>query len=77
MFIGDFIYDDQPLTWGRNAENYARKYREVWSQPSIQRFAKKVPIFHMIDDHGKSFSLEKEEENRLNEGKIIKDNEQL
>lgn len=51
LFLGDFIYVDVPQRLGKDAENYRREYRQVYSSPSWPAVSRNLPWIHVIDDH--------------------------
>ncbi|KAF2746073.1 Metallo-dependent phosphatase [Sporormia fimetaria CBS 119925] len=51
LFLGDFIYVDVPMRLGKEAEDYRKEYRQVYSSPSWPAVSKNLPWIHVIDDH--------------------------
>lgn len=51
MFLGDFIYIDVPHRFGKNIEDYRRKYRQVYASPDMKPAMKDLSWIHVIDDH--------------------------
>ncbi|KAF2871151.1 PhoD-like phosphatase-domain-containing protein [Massariosphaeria phaeospora] len=51
LFLGDFIYVDVPHRLGKDAEDYRREYRQVYSSPSWPAVGNDLPWIHVIDDH--------------------------
>ena len=51
LFLGDFIYADVPRWWGKEAEDYRRKYRQVYAAPEWQSVGQNLSWIHTLDDH--------------------------
>ncbi|KAL2884717.1 Alkaline phosphatase D [Ceratocystis lukuohia] len=51
LFLGDFIYIDVPLAFGKTREDYRRKYRQVYASPEWASVGQNLSWIHTLDDH--------------------------
>lgn len=51
LFLGDFIYSDVPRYWGKSAEDYRQKYRQVYASPDWNAVGQNLSWIHVLDDH--------------------------
>ena len=51
LFMGDFIYADVPKRFGTAAEDYRRKYRQVYASPDWPKVGQNLSWIHVLDDH--------------------------
>jgi alkaline phosphatase D len=51
LFLGDFIYVDVPKRFGSSAEDYRRKYRQVYASPDWPKVGQNLSWIHVLDDH--------------------------
>jgi alkaline phosphatase D len=51
LFLGDFIYIENPFDQGRDLGDYNKRYRRHLDDPSARKFLEKTPSFFMFDDH--------------------------
>jgi len=51
LFMGDFIYIDVPLRFGKTKEDYLQKYRQVYASPDWHPVSQNLSWIHVLDDH--------------------------
>jgi alkaline phosphatase D len=51
LFMGDFIYIDVPLRFGKSLEDYRQKYRQVYASPDWAPVGQNLSWIHVLDDH--------------------------
>ncbi|KKA25983.1 hypothetical protein TD95_002162 [Thielaviopsis punctulata] len=51
LFLGDFIYIDVPVVFGKTTEDYRRKYRQVYASPEWPSVGQNLSWIHTLDDH--------------------------
>lgn len=51
LFMGDFIYVDVPLRFGKSVEDYRQKYRQVYASPDWAPVGQNLSWIHVLDDH--------------------------
>ncbi|KAF2841237.1 hypothetical protein M501DRAFT_1000402 [Patellaria atrata CBS 101060] len=52
IFLGDFIYRDVPIRYGKdNAESFRKQYRQVYASPDWPAVTESLPWIHILDDH--------------------------
>lgn len=51
LFVGDFIYIENPIDQGRSVGVYTKRYRRHLADPLLGKFLSTTPSFFMFDDH--------------------------
>ncbi|RDW88305.1 alkaline phosphatase family protein-like protein [Coleophoma cylindrospora] len=51
LFLGDFIYIDNPKRFGTSSEDYRREYRQVYASPDWPAVGQNLSWIHVLDDH--------------------------
>ncbi|RDW95114.1 alkaline phosphatase family protein-like protein [Coleophoma crateriformis] len=51
LFLGDFIYVDNPKRFGSSKEDYRREYRQVYASPDWPAVGQNLSWIHVLDDH--------------------------
>ncbi|KAL3423146.1 alkaline phosphatase family protein [Phlyctema vagabunda] len=51
LFLGDFIYIDNPKRFGVTREDYRREYRQVYASPDWPAVGQNLSWIHVLDDH--------------------------
>jgi alkaline phosphatase D len=51
LFMGDFVYVDVPLWWGKKVSDYRAKYRQVYASPEWSAVGQNLSWIHVLDDH--------------------------
>jgi alkaline phosphatase D len=51
FFLGDFIYVDVPVRFGRDVSTYRTQYRQVYASPDWHSVSDNLPWLHVYDDH--------------------------